>query len=387
MDRERCPASLHQCGRMTFIGLILRNLWRKKARSIGLAAAVAIAVMAVVTLDVTSSGLEQSAAAIVTVGKADITVTQKGAADLLSSTIDRQELERVGQVPGVASAVGVLVETQHLNASNPVFIEIGIDPGDLTAFGVKVVKGQPYGPTAAHQVMLGWRAAANLGLSVGGQLAANGTSNTVVGIYSTGNSFGDAGAMFPLPAIQGYNRVPGIVTLAFVKVTPGANAATVANRIEYSLPELTTIRTATQFGRADRNLVYLQAAVNGSTVLAILIGAVIVGNTMLLSLFERTREFGLLRAVGWTRRRTVSLLLGESLLLALVGAVLGVVLSFAVAAALARLPALRGILHPNFTEGAFWRALLTALVMTLIGALYPTTRAALLSPLKALSYE
>ena len=372
---------------MTFIGLILRNLWKKKARSIGLAAAVAIAVMAVVTLDVTSSGLEQSAAAIVTVGKADITVTQKGASDLLSSTIDRQELDRVGQVPGVASAVGVLVETQHLNASNPVFIEIGIDPRDLAAFGVKVVKGQPYGPTAAHQVMLGWRAAANLGLSVGGQLAANGTSNTVVGIYSTGNSFGDAGAMFPLPAIQGYNRVPGIVTLAFVKVTPGAKAATVANRIEYSLPELTTIRTATQFGRADRNLVYLQAAVNGSTVLAILIGAVIVGNTMLLSLFERTREFGLLRAVGWTRRRTVSLLLGESLLLALVGAILGVVLSFAVAAALARLPALRGILHPNFTEGAFWRALLTALVMTLIGALYPTTRAALLSPLKALSYE
>ena len=155
----------------------------------------------------------------------------------------------------------------------------------------------------------------------------------------------------------------------------------------YAQPELTTIRTASQFGRADRNLVYLQAAVNGSTVLAILIGAVIVGNTMLLSLFERTREFGLLRAVGWTRRRTVSLLLGESLLLALLGAAIGVALSFVVAAGLARLPALRGILHPNFTEGAFWRALFTALVMTFIGALYPTIRAAILSPLKALSYE
>ena len=54
--------------------------------------------------------------------------------------------------------------------------------------------------------------------------------------------------------------------------------------------------------------------------LAILIGAVIVGNTMLLSLFERTREFGLLRAIGWTRRRTVCLLLGESLMLAVLGA-------------------------------------------------------------------
>ena len=235
--------------------------------------------------------------------------------------------------------------------------------------------------------MLGWRAAANFGLHVGDRFSANGTSNTVVGIYSTGNSFGDAGAMFPLPALQGYNRLPGIVTLAFVKVTPGGSVAGVAARVAYDQPQLTTIRTASQFGRADQNLVYLQAAVNGSTVLAILIGAVIVGNTMLLSLFERTREFGLLRAIGWTRRRTVSLLLGESLLLAVLGAAIGVGLSFTVAAGLSQLPALKGILHPNFTEGAFWRALFTALVMTLIGALYPTIRAALLSPLKALSYE
>jgi putative ABC transport system permease protein len=372
---------------MTFFDLILRNLWSKKARSIGLAFAVAIAVMAVVTLAVTSSGLEQSAAAIISVGKADFTVAQKGASSTLSSTIDRQQLARIGDTPGVSSVVGVLVETQHLNADNPVFIEIGIDPGDLAAFGVKVVSGQAYTQTAPHEVMLGWRAADNLGLHVGDRFDANGTWNTVVGLYSTGNAFGDAGAMFPLPAIQGYNRVPGIVTLAFVKVTPGASAAAVAARVAYDQPELTTIRTANQFGRADQNLVYLQAAVNGSTVLAILIGAVIVGNTMLLSLFERTREFGLLRAIGWTRSRTVSLLLGESLLLAVLGAAIGVGLSFAVSAVLSQLPALRGILHPNFTEGAFWRALFTALVMTLIGALYPTSRAALLSPLKALSYE
>lgn len=373
---------------MTFFDLVIRNLWRKKARSIGMALAVAIAVMTVVTLAVTSSGLEQSAAAIISVGKADFTVLQKGASDTLSSTIDRQELAKIGQTPGVAGAVGVLVEIEHINADNPAFIEIGINPGDLAAFGVRVVSGQPYAATASHQVLLGWRAAANLGLRVGDTFhALGGAPNTVVGIYSTGNAFGDAGAMFPLPVLQGYNRVAGIVTLAFVKVDPGVKASTVANRIAFDQPQLTTIQTAAQFGRADRNLVYLQAAVNGSTVLAILIGAVIVGNTMLLSLFERTREFGLLRAIGWTRRRTVSLLFGESLLLAFVGAVLGVSLSFVVAAGLARLPALRGILHPNFTEGAFWRALFTALVMTLIGALYPTIRAALLSPLKALSYE
>ncbi len=372
---------------VSFLYLIARNVWSKKARSIGLTFAVAFAVMTVVTLGVTSSGLESSAAAIISVGKADFTVVQKDVADTLASTIDTQELKRIRATPGVASVVGVLVEIQHINADNPVFIEIGINPDDFAGFGVRVVAGSPYTATAAHEVMLGWRAAANLGLRVGDRFEANGTWNVVTGIYSTGNSFGDAGAMFPLPAIQGYNRVPGIVTLAFVKVTHGASIEVVARRVAYAQPELTTIRTAAQFGRADRDLVYLQAAVNGSTVLAILIGAVIVGNTMLLSLFERTHEFGLMRAVGWTRRRMVALLLGESLLLAFIGAAVGVALSFAVAAGLSHLPALKGVLHPNFTQSVFWRALYTALGMTLIGALYPTTRAALLSPLKALSYE
>ena len=108
---------------------------------------------------------------------------------------------------------------------------------------------------------------------------------------------------------------------------------------------------------------YLQAAVNGSTVLAILIGAVIVGNTMLLSLFERTHEFGLIRAFGWTRRRMVALCSARAS---------SSPSSAPVSASpcpspctrLAHLPALKGVLHPNFTEGVFWRALYTALGMT-----------------------
>lgn len=372
---------------MGFLALIGHNLWAKKARSLALGLAVALAVMTVVTLAVTSSGLEQSAAAVLSIGKANFAVAQKGVSEVLSSSIDNQELTRVKRTPGVASAVGVLVETQNINANNPVFIEVGITPSDLRAFGVKVVAGSPYSPTATHEVMLGWRAAANFGLHVGSRFHANGTWNTVTGIFYTGNSFGDAAAMFPLPALQGYNRVPGTVTLIFVKVAPGASVPAVESRINNAMPELTTIRYASQFGRADQNLVFLQAAVDGSTVLAIIIGAVIVANTMLLTVFERTREFGLLRAVGWTRRRTVSLLVGESLFLAVLGAGIGVGLSVGVAEALTQLPALRGVLHPDFTPGAFGRALYTALGMTVVGALYPTIRAALLSPLKALSHE
>lgn len=84
--------------------------------------------------------------------------------------------------------VGVLVETERINADNPVFIEIGINPADLAGFGVHVVAGRPYMQGAEHEAMLGWRAPANLGLKVGFQFHANGMTNTVVGLYSTRKS-------------------------------------------------------------------------------------------------------------------------------------------------------------------------------------------------------
>jgi len=62
-------------------------------------------------------------------------------------------------------------------------------------------------------------------------------------------------------------------------------------------------------------------------------------------------------------------------------------LTFAVVSVLVRLPALRGVLHPSYSPDAFWRALYTAVGMTLLGSLYPAIRAARLTPRKALSYE
>ena len=373
--------------RMSMFSLVLQNLWAKKGRSLGIAAAIGLAVMTVVTLMVVSTSLETAAAQILTIGRADFSVAQKGVAEVLNSNLTNRDLQNVRLTPGVASAIGVYVATENLNADNPIFIEIGIDPSDLQGFGVRVLSGRPYGPTSPHEVMLGWRAAQNFGLHVGDQFKALGTSNTVVGIYTTGNSFGDSGAMFPLPVLQGYNRVPGQMTLFFVKVEPGQPVVKVQSTIDRTYPGMTTIRTAEQFGRADTNLVFLRAAVTSSTVLAILIGAVIVGNTMLLSLFERTREFGLLRAIGWARTRVVGLVVGEGVILALIGSCLGLLLAVLAVALLKYVPALRGVLHPTFDQSAFLRGLATGLGMAVIGALYPGLRASSLRPLEALSRE
>ena len=384
---DRAPAPDSHGRPLTMVALVAANIWAKKARSSGIAFAVALAVMTVVTLTVVSSGLETAASAVLTIGKADFTVAQNGVSDLLYSNIDTGELARIGASPGVQSSVGVLLETEKIDAANPLFIEIGIQPADLAPFGVTILAGRAYGADAAHEVMLGWRAAQNLGLHVGGTFHANGTANKVVGIFSTGISYGDSAAMFPLPALQAYNRIPGSVTLAFVKIAPGQSSTKVQRTLTRNQPQLTTISTLAEAGRADRNVVFLKAAVTGSTILAIVIGAIVVGNTMLLSLVERTREFGLLRAIGWGRRRVVWLVVSESMVLAVLGSALGIGLSFLVTTVLEALPQLHGILHSEFTAGAFWHGLAVGIGMALLGSLYPSVRAANLTPLKALNNE
>jgi putative ABC transport system permease protein len=372
---------------VSFAGLIVHNLSTRKLRSALTALAVAVGVMTVVTLGVVTHSLRTSAAAVLQTGKADFTVAQRSSADLLQSVVDEGQLGRLRSYPGVASVVGVLVATTKLDSSNPLFLEIGIQPDALTPFGVQVVAGRPYRALATNEIMLGWRAANSLGKHVGDSLTIEKHTYRIVGIFSTGQAFGDSGSMFPLVHLQAYERKPGDVTLAFVRTTPGTQIDALRRRVEHDNPELATVRTASEFGRVDRNLVFIDAAQRAATVLAFVIGAIVVMNTMLLSFFERIREFGILRSVGWSRRRVVALVMGEAVAVSLAGAAAGVVLSFGATKVLENLPALAGILHSDFSAGIFGQALYVAVGIGFVAALYPATRAARLEPLAALRRE
>ena len=187
---------------MTFFGLIAHNLWTKKVRTVLTALAVAVGVLTVVTLSVVTQSLRSSAAAVLETGNADFTVAQKGVDGALNSVIDDAQVKRLQQAPGVQSAIGVLVDLAELDADNPAFLEIGIEPASLADFGVHVVAGRAYTANAKDEVLLGWRAADNLGKHVGDSIVIAGGPKTVVGIYRTGQAFGDGGAMFPLVFLQ-----------------------------------------------------------------------------------------------------------------------------------------------------------------------------------------
>ncbi len=372
---------------MSLLSLIWHDVWVKKTRSVLTALAIAVGVMTVVTLGIVTDSIRATAAGVLEVGSADFTIAQQGVSDILQSAITDAQLAQVAQEPGVASAVGVLLDTENLNPENPLVVEIGIDPDDLSDFGVQIVGGKAFDANATDQVMLGSRLAANLDTQVGQQITIADGPKTVVGIFNTGNVFGDSAVMFPLVPFQAYEKQPGGLSLLFVKVTPGSDVATVEQAIDDAHPTLVGIASLAQFGRADSSYQLITAADQAATIVAIVIGAIIVMNTMLLSLVERYREFGILRAIGWTRRRIVALVLGEAIMIGFAGAAIGVGLAWGLATILSRLPDLVGILHPTYTAGVFVRALLTAGAVAFLGALYPAVRAARLSPLEALRRE
>jgi putative ABC transport system permease protein len=372
---------------VSFLGLVSHNVWTKKLRSLLTAFAVAIGVLTVVTLGIVTESLKTTAASILQTGKADFTVAQKGASDILLSTMTSSQLKRIQETKGVKSAVGVLLDTEKLNAKNPLFIEIGIAPNDLSTFGVSILRGKVYGANAGQEMLLGWRIADDLGLQPGDTLTIAGSKKTITGIFSTGNVFGDSAGMFPIVPFQAYERQPGGYSLAFVRVEPHANSQTVEKAVAATNAGLTTIQSLADFGRADRNYALITAADRGATIVAVIIGAFIVMNTMLLSLVERTREFGILRSFGWTRRRVVSLIMSEAFVISLAGAMLGVGLAVALVSILARLHALEGILNPDYHASTFFRALVTAASVAFLGALYPAIRASLLTPMEAMRRE
>ena len=174
-----------------------------------------------------------------------------------------------------------------------------------------------------------------------------------------------------------------------MKVTDNANVTTVSKSIEDAYPnELTTTTAEASASRINQGLSFIDTASWAISLLAIFIGAVGVINTMIMSVYERTREIGVLKAVGWTDRRILGMILGESVVLTLIAFVVGTVIAVVgVELILTVSPSVGGIINPSFAPDIFLRAFVVAFLVGVIGGLYPAYRASRLSPTEALRYE
>ena len=138
----------------------------------------------------------------------------------------------------------------------------------------------------------------------------------------------------------------------------------------------------------------LQLFLGGIAAISLLVAGIGIMNIMIVSLIERTREIGILKALGMKSRTVLTIFLGESVIIGLIGAVIGIILGWSLAVVVAQLLG-SGIfggtggftLTPLLTPEVLLGALAFGVGVSVIFALYPAWRASKLKPVEALRYE
>jgi putative ABC transport system permease protein len=255
--------------------------------------------------------------------------------------------------------------------------------------GVDSVNGTTFTNDSTNQVIIGKTEAQSLNKTVGDTINLYGQNFTITGTFETGNFMTDNGIMMPLSTLQNLTSNQNKISDVLVKVTDNANVTTVSNTITNAYPnQLTTSTAADSANRINQGLGFISTASWAISLLAIFIGAVGVINTMVMTVYERTREIGVLKAVGWKNSRILGMILGESIVLTLIAFVVGTVIAVVgVEVLLTLVPSVGNAITPSFSIYIFLRAFGIALLVGVIGGLYPAYRASRLSPTEALRYE
>jgi putative ABC transport system permease protein len=386
---------------MSFLSLVVKNPFRNKTRSALAIVGIAIGIMVIVALGMVTGGLKNSTQSTLKAGAAEITVVQTGSNSFgsggtLNETLsgDILKLNGVKDTTGILRATNTSTSSQSSNSSSSfgpgggVSIT-GIDAGKLSLVGIDSVNGTAFNNGSTDEVIIGKTFAENQNLSVDSTINLYGKDFKITGTYETGNFITDAGIMMPLSTLQNLTGNDEKVSNVLVKVTDNANVTTVSKTIEDAYPnQLTTTTAEAAASRINEGLSFIDTASWAISLLAIFIGAVGVINTMIMSVYERTREIGVLKAVGWTDRRILGMILGESIVLTLIAFVVGTIIAVVGVVLLLTLsPSVGGIIKPSFAIDIFIRAFVVAFLVGVLGGLYPAYRASRLSPTEALRYE
>lgn len=364
---------------MSWLGLVRKNLLRRPVRTLLTSAGVSLGVGLIVALLSISAGVERTASDLIHIGRSDFGLFQSGVSDATRSLLPDALEARVARDPGVAQTARIflLVTKVQGHASSLVF---GVAPDEFPARRMTLLAGDRSG------AIVGDTGAKTLRVAPGSTLEVGGRRFRVSGIFHTGDRFEDQGVVLPLRTVQALAKRPGEVTTIAVTVKVGERPQTVATRLErrYGISAIVEPGQAVKVDTSSRLILDVGWVIS---VLALIVGGIGVTNTMAMSVFERVREIGILRAVGWPGRRIAALIVSEALGISLVALAIGLGLGLLAAHLFTARTGLSSLVAPRLTAGVFAWGLAFAFGVGITGAIYPAWRALRLSPIAALRHE
>lgn len=373
---------------MRFISLITKNLTRRSFRTLLTLLAFATAIAAVVALLGIAKGFTESFAGVYESHSVDVVVSRQGTADRLSSSVDQGFADRISAIPAVERAGGVLLETLSLEEQEIYGVPtMGIREGSwlLEDYQVKTSASVEGAPDDPRRLMLGIHLADRVGLNAGDTVMMFEEPYLVTGIFESRSAWENGSILMPLATLQMLTDRAGQVTYINVVLTKPIDAqiaASAIDQIQQLDAKLLALETE-EFVETDTRMQLAGAMAWMTSMVALLIGAIGSLNTMMTSVLERTQEIGILRAIGWPRRRVVAMIMLESCLLALAAWAIGCVLAVVLTWGLSQASAAQGILAPVIDGPVLLQGAMLAMGIGLLGAVIPAWRAARLMPTEA----
>jgi ABC-type lipoprotein release transport system permease subunit len=282
---------------------------------------------------------------------------------------------------------------------------MGIDPASAANDPYRtMVSGEFITADDRTGILIGYPLAESLGLKVGDSLnllvnTADGDVDeqqfTIRGIFTTGTSAYDKGIVFlPLAKAQTFSGAENRASYIFVMLHDREQADAVAAAIQ---GQNLRIRTWTEMNQLlvlvnDFSNAYLTVI----NLIVLGVTATVIVNTLLMSVFERTREIGILSAIGMKGRQIITLFLVEAILLGTAGITFGSLMGLAVTAYFAKVGVFFGDLgisgemlledriYPILTVESAVNLIVTAFIITILASLYPARMASRMEPVEAL---
>jgi len=375
---------------VTLISFALTNLYRRPARTVLTVCAIALGIAAVVALTSIAWGFEASWQKANDARGTDLIVTRVASENAMPSPFLEAGVQQILKgYPHVQEAVGLLSEMLSVSDNSPPIFVFGWAYRSYLWNHLKLLEGRWPGNDTEPVIMVGSMAAELLHKKTGDTLEIEDRQLQVVGIFESSAIIENGALLMTLAQAQRITDKPGKVNVLNIKLDEHASDADVEvikARVRATMPGFVAI-TSSELVRKNAVVRISKAMSNATTLVASLVGALVVFNTMLMSINERTKEIGVLLALGWRRRTIVKLICGESIILTLAGGFLGILVGVAITLGLEHLDLMRGKIDAVFSGQFLVVVLGLSVTLGLAGGIYPALKAANLLPSHALRQE
>jgi putative ABC transport system permease protein len=315
---------------------------------------------------------------------------------IITESLGKEVLDRkvVDSQKSTLALFASLEESSTDNSFTPTVI-VGLTPGKEQAFienttinGTGSLVGQ-----SSNAVILGSETAKKYNVTVGDTFKVKDNKFKVIGVMSkVGSGWPltiDSSMVMSLSHAQDISDRPDLISTVIIKPKAQYSAQDAENNLQDAYPKYSIYSENDTQKTIDNNLSQIKIFMNMISLFIFIVSMILIMNVMMMSVKEKTREIGTMRAIGTKRRSIMALIIYESLILSFIGGVIGILLMSPVYDILG---ILMGAKNVNFFHFAVPSAVVVqvALIVFVIGTfsgLIPAYLANRISPIEALRYE